>query len=251
MRELALFAGGGGGVLGGTLLGWTTTCAVEVNPYARKILLCRQRDGWLPRFPIWDDVCTFDGKRWRGEIDVITGGFPCQDISSAGSAGCVAAGIEHGERSGLWTEMARIVGEVRPRFVLVENSPMLVSRGLDIVLGDLAAMGFDARWGMFSAAAMGAAHQRKRLFLLAYPARERCGRGRRALAPISSRTVYGDRCQSAFGTTRRRETQLEALVVRDAHGMADRVDRIRALGNGQVPAVAAFAFERLSDGLGD
>jgi DNA (cytosine-5)-methyltransferase 1 len=80
MNELHLFAGAGGGILGGILLGHTTVCAVEIEPYPRKVLLQRQRDGILPKFPIWDDVCTFDGKPWRGSVDVICGGFPCQDI---------------------------------------------------------------------------------------------------------------------------------------------------------------------------
>jgi hypothetical protein len=141
VNELALFAGGGGSILAGKLLGWSTVCAVEIDAGARKILLDRQRDGVIERFPIWDDVKTFDGYQWRGQIDVISGGFPCQDISSAGHG----AGIE-GERSGLWVEFARIILEVRPKFVFVENSPMLTSRGLGRVLGDLAGMGFHAQW---------------------------------------------------------------------------------------------------------
>src|SRR5687767_2606601 len=112
MRELALFAGGGGGILGGLLLGWRTVCAVELAPYARSILLARQRDGHLAPFPVWDDVTTFDGRPWRGHVDVVSGGFPCQDISAAGRG----AGIT-GARSGLWTEFARIIGEVQPRVV--------------------------------------------------------------------------------------------------------------------------------------
>ena len=84
MNELHLFAGAGGGILGGILLGHTTVCAVEIEPYCRNVLLQRQRDGILPKFPIWDDVCTFDGKPWRGKVDIVCGGFPCQDISSAG-----------------------------------------------------------------------------------------------------------------------------------------------------------------------
>ena len=143
LRELALFAGAGGGILGGKLLGWRTVCAVEWDAYAASVLVARQNDGCLPPFPIWDDVQTFDGRPWRGRIDVISGGFPCQDISAAGKG----AGID-GERSGMWGHMARIVGEVRPRFVFVENSPLLVGRGLARVLGDLAQMGYDARWGI-------------------------------------------------------------------------------------------------------
>ena len=163
MNELALFAGVGGGILGGHLLGWRTVCAVEYNAYARSILLARQNDGTLPPFPIWDDIRTFDGKPWRGIVDVVSGGFPCQDISVAGKGD----GLD-GERSGLWSEMARVVREVRPRFVFVENSPMLTSRGLDRVLGDLAKMGFDAKWGVLGAADVGAPHQRDRIWIVAH-----------------------------------------------------------------------------------
>jgi len=161
LNELALFAGAGGGILGGHLLGWRTVCAVEFDRYAASVLMARQNDGCLPPFPIWDDVCTFDGRPWRGRVDVVSGGFPCQDISAAGQG----AGID-GARSGLWGEMARIVGEVRPRFVLMENSPMLTSRGLGRVLGDLAALGYDARWGVLGACDTGAPHQRDRIWII-------------------------------------------------------------------------------------
>lgn len=83
MRELALFAGAGGGILGGKLLGWRTVCAVELNPYCRSVLLARQRDGILEPFPIWDEIRTFDGRQWRGWVDVVSGGFPCQAFSTA------------------------------------------------------------------------------------------------------------------------------------------------------------------------
>ena len=142
MNELALFAGSGGGILAGQLLGWRTVCAVERDAYPAAVLAQRQNDGLLEAFPIWSDVTTFNGKPWRGIVDVISGGFPCQDISVAGQG----AGID-GERSGLWSEFARVIREVRPEIVFVENSPMLTSRGLGRVLGDLAEMGYDAEWG--------------------------------------------------------------------------------------------------------
>lgn len=132
-----MFAGAGGGILAGSILGWRTVCAVERDSYAAAVLAARQNDKTLEAFPVWDDVSTFDGRPWRGIVDVISGGFPCQDISVAGKGG----GIK-GERSGLWGEFARIIGEVRPRYVLVENSPMLVSRGLGRVLVTW------PRWGM-------------------------------------------------------------------------------------------------------
>ena len=180
MNELALFAGAGGGILGGKLLGWRTVCAVEWEPYAAGVLIARQNDGFLPPFPIWDDVRTFDGNPWRGRVDVVSGGFPCQDISAAGKG----AGID-GARSGMWAHMARIIREVGPRFAFVENSPMLTSRGLGRVLGDLAAMGYDARWGVLGAVDAGAPHKRDRIWIVAHAIRpeddgergtDQCGR---------------------------------------------------------------------------
>ena len=162
MNELALFAGAGGGILGGHLLKWRTVCAVEWEQYPASVLCARQNDKILPPFPIWDDVQTFDGKPWRGIVDVVSGGFPCQDISAAGKG----AGIE-GNKSSMWKHMARIIGEVRPQFVFVENSPMLTSRGLGTVLADLSSMGFNAKWGVVSAADIGANHQRERIWIRA------------------------------------------------------------------------------------
>ena len=163
MNELHLFAGAGGGILGSELLGIRTICAVELDPYPASVLLARQNDGILPPCPVWDDVCTFDGRPWRGLVDVVSGGFPCQDISSAGKG----AGID-GKRSGLWREMFRVVCEIRPQFVFVENSPVLTSRGLGRVLGDLASIGYDAEWMVLGADDVGAPHVRKRIWILAH-----------------------------------------------------------------------------------
>lgn len=162
LNELALFSGAGGGILGGHLLGWRTVCAVEIEPYAAGVLVARQNDGLLPPFPVWDDICTFDGRPWRGIVDIVSGGFPCQDISAAGKGGGIT-----GARSGLWKEMARVIGEVRPRFAWMENSPLLVGRGLAVVLADLAEMGYDARWGIVGADDAGAPHIRKRIWVYA------------------------------------------------------------------------------------
>lgn len=163
MNELHLFAGAGGGILAGQLLGHRCVCAVEWEAYAQAVLVARQNDGTFPPFPVWSDVQTFDGRPWRGVADIVVGGFPCQDISVAGSG----TGIT-GERSGMWAHMARIVGEVRPSLVFVENSPVLTSRGLGTVLGDLAALGYDCRWTVLGAADVGAPHQRDRIWLLAH-----------------------------------------------------------------------------------
>jgi DNA (cytosine-5)-methyltransferase 1 len=239
MNELALFAGAGGGILGGKLLGWRTVCGVEIDPAARGVLIARQNDDSLPPFPIWDDIRTFDGREWRGVVDVVSGGFPCQDISIAGRG----AGIE-GERSGLWVEMARVIREVRPRFAFVENSPILTSRGLGVVLRDLADMGFDARWGVFSACSIGAPHTRERLFIVADAGRAGC-----AVLPGRSQARRGDGHGAALcrgiQERRRRGWWPEPLLGRVVNGLAGRVDRVRAIGNGQVPGVAAMAWRAL------
>jgi len=162
VNELHLFAGAGGGILGGQLLGHRCVCAVEIDPYAQAVLIARQNDGTFPSFQIFDDVQNFDGRPWRGIVDIVAGGFPCQDVSIAGKG----AGLD-GERSGLWSHFARIIGEVRPRYAFIENSPMLVNRGLDRVLCDLASLGFDAQWCVLSASDCGAPHKRDRIWILA------------------------------------------------------------------------------------
>ena len=242
MNELHLFAGAGGGILGGMLLGHTTVCAVEIEPYCRKVLLQRQRDEILPRFPIWDDVRTFDGKPWRGRVDIVCGGFPCQDISSAGKG----AGIS-GERSGLWAQMARIIGEIRPRFAFVENSPMLTSRGLGVVLRDLAEMGYDARWGVLSSADAGHGNLRERIWILAD---NMCFRdsGHFTGRSFSEARQRGQSCASAVLSANPRmpgHSWPQPLLCGVDARMAGQLDRIKAIGNGQNADVAALAFRTL------
>ncbi|HAT2827283.1 TPA: DNA cytosine methyltransferase [Klebsiella oxytoca] len=247
MNELALFAGAGGGILGGHLLGWRTVCAVERDAYAAQVLAQRQNDGILQPFPIWSDVCSFDGKPWRGIVDIVSGGFPCQDISGAGKG----AGID-GNRSGLWRQMARIISEVRPKFVFVENSPLLVGRGLAVVISDLAKMGFDSEWCCLSASDLGATHQRDRIWISAYAEGEH-GKSRDSMVQgqewgtqaqpgrLSSMAAPGRWWPG--GTWPERESRL----CRVADDVAFGVDRIKALGNGQVPRVAATAFSLLRE----
>lgn len=259
MRELALFAGAGGGILAGVLLGWECVCAVEIDAFARSVLLARQRDGSLPWFPVWDDITTFDAKPWRGRVEVVSGGFPCTDISVAGRGD----GID-GEQSGLWAHMARVVRDVRPRVVFVENSPALTSLGLGRVLGDLAALGFDAEWGVLGAADVEANHWRERIWILAHTD------GGRELQPqggvTNERRRFSD-CNSASPWARSRAAQpgvcrenARLAEELDAHRwgdwrewdipatvgkLPDRAARLRCLGNGQVPQCAAEAFRQL------
>jgi DNA (cytosine-5)-methyltransferase 1 len=166
LRVLDLFSGIGGFSLGLERTGGFETVAFcEIEPFPRRVLAKH----W-PKVPCYDDVRTLTADALRRDgiaVDVICGGFPCQDISFAGAG----AGIE-GERSGLWSEYARLIGELRPQFVIVENVAALLSRGLDRVLGDLAALGFDAWWDCIPASAVGAPHRRDRLWLVAYPDRE-------------------------------------------------------------------------------
>lgn len=167
---LHLFAGSGGGVLGSILLGEEIVGAVEWEKYPRETLLARQRDGILPEFPIWDDVTTFrlDNPETEEYIRfligirenlTIAGGFPCHDISIAGKG----AGIE-GSRSGLWGEMCRIIAEIRPRYILLENSPMLIVRGFERVITDLAEIRYCLAWSVMGASDVGANHQRDRFW---------------------------------------------------------------------------------------
>jgi DNA (cytosine-5)-methyltransferase 1 len=297
LNELALFAGAGGGILGGHLLGWRTVCAVEWESYPASVLLARQNDGILPPFPIWDDVQTFDGNPWRGIVDVVSGGFPCQDISAAGKG----AGID-GERSGMWKEMARIISEVRPQYAFIENSPMLTIRGLESVLADLAKMGFDAEWGVLSAADVGANHLRERIWIVAkdtqqhrffsHTEHDRDGWGKQQseshektngnVANSDSRLCRGRGAIETSGEnfggrlhiTKAEQTQydlwsktfrcsfvrgkkesefswweIEPKLDRVVDGMADRVDRLKAIGNGQVPLCAATAWNILKGRL--
>jgi DNA (cytosine-5)-methyltransferase 1 len=240
MNELHLFAGAGGGILGGMLLGHTTVCAVELEPYCRKVLLQRQRDGILPKFPIWNDVTTFDGNPWRGKVDVVCGGFPCQDISSAGNG----AGIT-GERSKLWGEMARIIGEIRPKYAFVENSPMLVVRGLDRVLGDISKMGFDARWGIVSAENCGAIHKRGRIWILAYSNEIRRNSQRIESQRKNGKSSYIKFGMDGNGKGRKALWDSEPNVDRVVDGVDHGANRLAAIGNGQVPIVAATAWRIL------
>ena len=290
MNELALFAGAGGGILGGHLLGWRTICAVEWEEYPASVLCARQNDKILPTFPIWDDVRTFDGRPWRGIVDVVSGGFPCQDISVAGNGD----GLD-GERSGMWREMARIIGEVRPSYAFVENSPMLVTRGLERVLADLTAMGYDSRWGVVSAADIGAKHKRERIWIVAHSnshkhfEQESRSNGspnqmegefgqKNSSSRQFSRTnnaVGGDSLRGHEETNNVGNTQstrftpclegqgqreswrasigsaqwweVEPNVDRVVDGLASRVDRLKAIGNGQVPLCAATAWRILSE----
>jgi DNA (cytosine-5)-methyltransferase 1 len=164
LRTCHLFAGIGGGLLADIILGHKPVVAVEWDSYACKVLRERAAEGWFPGLSVWEgDVRLFDPSEYAGVVDCIHAGFPCQDISVAGKQ----AGVSEGTRSGLYREVLRIAGVVRPRYLFLENVSAILSNGLGTVLADLAAMGYDSRWLCIRASDVGAPHHRDRWFLLA------------------------------------------------------------------------------------
>ena len=223
MNELALFAGAGGGLLASNLLGWKTVCAVELDWHSRCILTQRQNDGLLHPFPIWDDVRTFNGRAWRGIVDVVSGGFPCQAFSTAASG--------RNNADDLWPEMRRVVADVAPRYVFAEN----VSKdAINNAASDLEEMGYEVRCTQLSAKDMGADHIRERFWLLAH-----ANMHSKLRIPINAKVGFMPGVRSGVWETYTDEPRMD-------DGVAYRMDRLKATGNGQVPIVAAAAFLVLS-----
>jgi DNA (cytosine-5)-methyltransferase 1 len=237
----SLFAGIGGMDLGLERAGMTCKWQVEIDPYARRVL----EKHW-PDVRRWDDVRTFPPQGDWG-VDLICGGFPCQDISKAGHK----AGI-NGNRSGLWSEYARIIGSLQPRYVFLENVADLLVRGINRVLGDLAEIGYDAEWDVIPASAFGAPHQRERLFLIAYPGGipRRCCLENHKYNGIPQNIQWSatQGIQSGGGWQRWLESTVSVMdregcvgsIRRMDDGDTNEVDRLRCLGNAVVPQVAEF-----------
>lgn len=251
----SLFSGIGGIDLGLERAGMTCKWQVEIDEYAQKVLAKH----W-PNVARYGDIRTV-GNHNLEAVDLLCGGFPCQDISIAGKR----AGIT-GERSGLWKEFSRLICELRPRFVLVENVPALLNWGIDTVLADLAASGYNAEWRVLSAAALGAPHIRERIFIVAYPTSQQDWRiqqrgmesdfatGNQDVAyPNIKRLeigqIFGDHaCQKL--TTFKRDCStgsgqwaFESSVCRMDDGVPHRLDRLRTLGNAVVPQIAQYIGE--------
>jgi len=169
MKTMHLFAGGGGGLLADLILGHEPVVAVECEPYPCQVLRERAAEGWFPNLQVWEgDVRLFNPSEYKGRVDIVHAGFPCQDISNAGNQ----AGIGEGTRSGLYREVLRIADEIQPEHIFLENVAAICTiddgAALRTVVADLAEMGFDSQWVCLSAAQVGAAHKRDRWWLLAY-----------------------------------------------------------------------------------
>lgn len=227
----SLFAGIGGFDLGFERAGMKCVWQVEINSYALKILAKH----W-PHVRRHDDIRTFPPGRFADwNCDVICGGFPCQDISYAGNR----EGIS-GERSGLWSEFARVIRNLRPKVVVVENVAVLNSRGLNTVLGDLAALGYDAEWSVLSACMLGAPHTRERMFIVAYPNDKfKRQRWRECWQKVSQEEWNSYTWSS------------ESEPIRMVNGVSDRMDRNRCLGNSVMPQLAELIGRRVVEVWGN
>ncbi len=271
LRVLDLFSGIGGFSLGLERAGMKTVAFCEIEDYPRRVLAKH----W-PGVPIYEDVRNVTRERLEtdgiGRIDVITGGFPCQDLSVAGKQ----AGIE-GERSGLWGELCRIIGDVRPRYAIVENVTALISgdsgRWFGRVLGDLAEIGFDAEWHCIPASELGAHHHRDRVWIVAYPSElqrngsyihnEHIERQKNGVKPggsgrqvnsssannqgLQGREKYGifgkggenwheliAGCFCGFGDV----SQVKPTICRDSDGISNHAHRLKGLGNAICPQIS-------------
>lgn len=244
MNGLDLFSGIGGNSL--ALREWVKVLAYcESDRHAQSVLLSRMSDGFINESPIWDDITTLTGRHFDVPIDIITAGFPCQDISVAGRG----EGLE-GKRSGLFFEIVRLAKEFQPSFVFLENVPAIRTRGLETVVREFSDLGYDCRWCTVSAAQVGAPHKRERWFLLA------ANRNRIDLWDMYWRECRengeGENELEHNGEQRELARSTDANwwasepdVVRVANGVPLRVERLKRLGNAVVPMQAKVAFEYL------
>ena len=258
----SLFSGIGGLDLGLERAGLTCRWQVEIKPFCRAVLakhwpnvprfedvtkFCRRIYDCEPENEYGEVTCPRCGVEFGecacigtdqlldtcGPVDVVCGGFPCQDVSNAGHR----AGID-GERSGLWAEFERILGQLQPRYAVVENVGALSVRGLQRILGGLSDCGYDAEWTTIPAAAFGAVHRRDRIFVVAYAPGDRL-EGRLTAARISEVTT------ASLDNVRDWPALSEPIGIRTTDGVPDFVDRIEALGNAVVPAVAEYIGRRI------
>lgn len=236
MNELSLFTGAGGGLMGTKLLGWRNIGYVEWNEYCQQVIRARVDDGSIDEAPIFTDVREFvlsgAAREYRGFADVVTAGFPCQPFSHAGKRGSEA------DDRNMWPATLDVLCETRPKYAYLENVAGLLSvEYIRTIFADLAAIGFDARWGSFSAEDRGAPITRKRLFI-ACANKVNGGKG---LGYSSKTKVYGrkgEKCPPFW-------LQAPPVSFGVEHGLDSYVDQVEAIGNGQCPQVVAAAWRTL------
>ena len=233
----SLFAGIGGFDLGFQRAGYKIQWQVEIDPFCRKVLAKH-----FPEAERYEDVRAV-GKSNLVPVDVLCGGFPCQDISVAGKG----AGIEEGTRSGLWIEFARIIGEIRPRYVVVENVRALLSRGMFRVLGDLSALGYDSEWRTLRASSFGLLGKRERVWIVAYPHSDGLQRIKQW---VPENTYRGDFDAETLPPFSLQDPRIKNLlpaphVIGKKDGVPDRVDRTRACGNSVVPQIPEWIANQI------
>jgi len=246
MKQLthgSLFAGIGGFDLGFERAGIKTVWQVEIDPFCRRVL-----ERHWPQVPRFADIRDYGRRFILERPDIITGGFPCQDISSAGGR----AGID-AARSGLWAEYLRIISHLRPRFAVLENVSALLNRGIGRLLGRLVECGYDAEWETIPACAFGFPHLRKRVFIVAYPQGARLAQRRND--SIESTCSYGEAQESGRGgftgqgsaeaLAARTDWTAESVLLRKSHGIPARMDRMRTIGNAVVPQIAEWIGRRI------
>jgi len=237
LKVLDTFAGIGGFSYAAHELvgGFETTQFVEIDPFCQKVLKKH-----FPKVPCHDDIKTFTA--YPGQYDVITGGFPCQDISVAGRR----EGITDQSRSGLFYELIRVIRLVRPKFVVMENVAAILNNGLDIVLGELSEAGYDAEWSIISASSLGAAHRRSRWWCIATVTNSNSeGLQRKILSKMES-GIWSAKHTRRLDPNWRSYVS-KPILPRGSYGLSNRVDRTKALGNSIVPAVAAIPLQRVHD----
>lgn len=243
---LSLYSGGGGLDLGvkRAIPSANTVCYVEREVPAIAVLLKQIQNGALDDAPIWTDSKTFDGKPWRGLVDWVIGGFPCQPVSRAG------AKQQQSDSRWLWPRIKELLSDIQPSEVFLENVPGLLDGPIEEVLGDLATLGYNTEWDVFSAGEVGAPHIRRRVFLLATdPKRFRYPQ---SWNPRHNTRNHSTRkWRNAWQSTNAVNALLSGdmyVVCREHDGMAQRLDRserLRILGNGVVPQQAELALNTL------
>lgn len=249
LKVLDLFAGAGGFTLAGEMAGgYSTVAFCEIDKYAQRVL----RANW-PDVPVFDDVTKLKGSD-VGSVDLITGGFPCQDVSSAGKQ----LGTIDGDRSSLFGEIIRIATEVREirgelPWLLMENVGNLIRGGdgfwFAAVMHGLAEVGYDAEWHILPASYIGACHRRERVWIIAYPGkeqREQCQR-----EPIFRQSYIPDEPARGIARWSRRSDIPQPRTVRRNDGIPNLAHRIGLMGNAIVPQVAACFMRAIKDALDD